>query len=100
MRTIEINGKNFDSLNGFYDEIEKHLIEGECPWGRNLDSLHELVSCCFNYTDNSKKDVSQIVWYDFDKSKREIIDKKGSKSLIEILEDILTNNRNIKFEKK
>ena len=100
MRTIEINGKDFKSLNGFYDEIEKHLMEGECPWGRNLDSLQELVSCCFNYTDNLKKDVSQIIWNDFEKSKHELVDKKGSKSLIEILEDILTNNRNIKFEKK
>ena|SRR5688572_14144668 len=100
MRTIEINGKDFDSLNGFYDEIEKHLFEGDCPWGRNLDSLQELVSCSFNYTDNFKKSVSKIVWYNFDKSKREITDKKGSISLIEILEDILTYNKNIMFEKK
>ncbi len=60
--TVTIDGNNISDLDGFYDEIEKHLDKGECPWGRNLDSLDEIVQSNFNYTDNPEFDVKEIVW--------------------------------------
>ncbi|HEU5165317.1 MAG TPA: hypothetical protein VFU29_07250 [Chitinophagaceae bacterium] len=100
MRTIEINAKNFNSLIGFYDEVEKFLFKGECPWGRNLDSLNEIVLNSFNYTGNPEDDVSKIIWIDFEKSKTEIQDKRGEQLVIDILEEIFTMNKSITFEKK
>ena len=100
MKTIVINGNNFSSLEGFYNEIEKFLIDGECPWGRNLDSLDEIVSTSFNYTDNPENNISKIVWTEFSKSKLEIQDKRGDNFVVDILEDIFTSNKDVTFEKK
>lgn len=99
MKTIVINGNNFSSLEGFYDEIEKYLIDGECPWGRNLDSLDEIVSTSFNYTENPDNNVSKIVWTEFSKSKLEIQDKRGDKFVVDILVDLFTSNKDLTFEK-
>ena len=62
LRTIFIDGNSIGSLDEFYSEIEKHLGEGSCPWGENLDSLDEIVRSSFNYTSNKDLDVSRIVW--------------------------------------
>ncbi len=75
MRKLEIIGQGFDSLEGFYKSLEPCIIIGECPWGQNLDSLDEIVSCNFNYTDNKENDVNRIIWTDFQKSKTKIIEK-------------------------
>jgi RNAse (barnase) inhibitor barstar len=100
MKTIIINGKNFSFLDGFYNEIEKYLLDGECPWGRNLDSLDEIVSTSFNYTGNPDNNVSKIIWTEFSKSKLEIQDKRGDRFVVDILEEIFTSNEEITFEKK
>lgn len=60
--TVTINGNNISDLDGFYVEIEKHLQKSECPWGRNLDSLNEIVQCNFNHTDKPEFDVKEVVW--------------------------------------
>ncbi|WP_374542279.1 hypothetical protein [Flavobacterium sp.] len=100
MRTLEIHEQKFDSLDGFYKSLESCLIAGECPWGQNLDSLDEIVSCNFNYSDNKENDVNRIIWTDFQKSKMEITEKRGDKTVIEIIEDIFNSNDMIEFNKK
>ena len=100
MRTIEIDGSTFNSLAGFYNEIEKHLSQGNCPWGRNLDSLDEIVLYNFNYTENRNLDVTKVVWRNFEKSKSEILDLRGSTYVIDILVDIFQRNKTILFERK
>jgi hypothetical protein len=100
MRTLEIHGQEFDSLAGFYKSLETCLIVGECPWGLNLDSLDEIVSSNFNYSDNKEYDVNRIIWTDFQKSKTEIIEKRGDKTVIEIIEEIFNSNEMIEFIKK
>jgi len=100
MRTLEIHGQEFDSLKGFYKSIEPCLIVGECPWGQNLDSLDEIVSYNFNYSDNKENDVNRIIWTDFQKSKNKINEKRGAKTVIEIIEEIFNSNKTIEFIKK
>jgi RNAse (barnase) inhibitor barstar len=100
MKTLEINGQDFSSLEGFYKSLEPILISGDCPWGQNLDSLNEVVLYNFNYTDNKEADVSIIVWYNFNKSKSEIRDKRGTQTVLEIIEEIFKSNKSIKFFKK
>ena len=41
-RVYEIDGSTFDSLEGFYDEIERKLIPG-VYWGRNLDAFNDIL---------------------------------------------------------
>jgi len=100
MITLEIHGQEFDSLEGLYKSLESCLIIGECPWGQNLDSLDEIVSYNFNYTENKENDVNRIIWTDSQKSKAEIKDKRGDKSVIEIIEEIFSGNYKIEFIKK
>lgn len=100
MRTLEIHGQEFNSIEGFYISLEPCLIAGQCPWGQNLDSLDEIVSCNFNYTDNEENDVNRIIWTDFQKSKAEITEKRGDKTVIEIIEEIFNSNEMIEFIKK
>lgn len=61
---LTIDGNRIKTLDDFYDQIEPYLVTGECPWGRNLDSLDEIVSTNFNYTDEVDLDVTEIVWTD------------------------------------
>lgn len=100
MRILMINGQEFESLEGFYKSIEPCLKEGECPWGQNLDSLDEIVSYNFNYSENKENDVNSIIWTDFQKSKNEITEKRGFKSVIQIIEEIFNSNTTIEFIKK
>lgn len=38
---FEIDGRNFDSLDGFYVEISRNLLTA--PWGRNLDAFNDIL---------------------------------------------------------
>jgi len=48
-RVIEIDGKNFDSLEGFYDEIDMKFALGS--WGRNLDAFNDILRGGFGTPD-------------------------------------------------
>jgi hypothetical protein len=47
--TFEIDGKNFESLDGFFDEIGTKL--GTAPWGRNLDAFNDILRGGFGTPD-------------------------------------------------
>jgi len=100
MRTLVINGKDFDSLEGFYKSLEPSFMKGDCPWGQNLDSLDEIVSYNFNYTEKKENDVDLIIWKDFQKSRNEIKERRGNNTVIEIIEAIFSKNDTIDFIKK
>ena len=57
------------------------------------------MSCNFNYTDNKENDVNQIIWTDFQKLKMEITERRGDKTVIEIIEEIFKRNDMIEFNK-
>lgn len=42
---FQIDGRNFDSLEGFYDAVGKSL--GTSPWGRNIDAFNDILRGCF-----------------------------------------------------
>jgi hypothetical protein len=70
LMTVIINGYKINSLQDFYRELEPYLLEGECPWGENLDSLDEIVGCKFNYTDDPEKDATKVIWTNSLRSKQ------------------------------
>ncbi len=41
-RVYEIDGMDFESLEGFYDSISKHVIPN-AVWGRNLDAFNDIL---------------------------------------------------------
>jgi len=41
---FEIDGKNFSTLEEFYDEVEKQLIPDFGGFGRNLDAFNDILS--------------------------------------------------------
>jgi RNAse (barnase) inhibitor barstar len=45
-RVYEIDGAEFASLEGFFDEISKKLIPN-AKWGRNLDAFNDVLSSGF-----------------------------------------------------
>lgn len=99
MRTIEINGHDFNSLDSFYSSLEEHLIAGDCPWGQNLDSLEEIVATNFNYTDDKNNNVTKIVWRNYSKSKTDLAALKNGRPVIEQLNGIFASNPAIQFQK-
>lgn len=42
MTTYEIDGNEFSTLEGFYDEFSRILIPGT-EWGRNLDAFNDVL---------------------------------------------------------
>lgn len=50
MMVYEIDGQNFATLEGFYDEIARVLIPG-APWGRNLDAFNDILRGGFGTPD-------------------------------------------------
>lgn len=99
MKTLEIHGKEFSTLQGFYDSIAKFLKSQNCPWGNNLDSLDEVAGECFNYTDDPLNDITRVVWYDFQKSKSEIQDLMGIEKAIDIIDSIFGSQKKIEYIK-
>lgn len=52
MKVYEIDGRNFNDINGFYEEITtKILTECQESWGRNLDALNDVLSGGFGTPD-------------------------------------------------
>ena len=39
---LAVDGANFDTLDAFYDEVERSLIPGS-PWGRNPDAFNDIL---------------------------------------------------------
>lgn len=42
MNVYEINGENFSTLEGFYDEVSRVLVT-DTSWGRNLDAFNDIL---------------------------------------------------------
>ncbi|MGO9833444.1 MAG: barstar family protein [Polyangiaceae bacterium] len=41
-RVFEINGHDFDTIEGFYDEIGRKVFD-DTSWGRNLDAFNDVL---------------------------------------------------------
>jgi RNAse (barnase) inhibitor barstar len=39
---LAIDGNDFDTLEGFYDEVERRVL-GDARWGRNLDAFNDVL---------------------------------------------------------
>ncbi len=49
-KTYEIDGRAFDTLESFFDEVSRVLIPG-ASWGRNLDAFNDILRGGFGTPD-------------------------------------------------
>lgn len=90
MKTFIINWSHLKNLDDFYNQIEKLLINDEkMVFGRNLDALNDILYWWFW---SFEEEEIEIIWKDFEKSKKYIGE-------IEIIEEIINENKHIKFIK-
>ena len=50
MKTYEIDGEHFSTLEAFYDEISRVVVPG-ASWGRNLDAFNDILRGGFGTPD-------------------------------------------------
>lgn len=93
---INLDGKSMNSIDDFYNQLEKYLTVGECPWGRNLDSLDEVIMYSFNYTDDSSLNVTEIIWSDSSVVKQKL-NQGNRQNLFELLVETLSANQEVKL---
>lgn len=69
-REFIIDGKNFDNIEGFYDEVEK-VFTKDLDWkiGRNLDAFNDILRGGFGMHDD---EPIRILWINFSKSKMDL----------------------------
>lgn len=48
---LEIDGGRCRTLNGFYDEVERKLLQHGVRWGRNLDAFNDVLRGGFGTPD-------------------------------------------------
>jgi RNAse (barnase) inhibitor barstar len=61
----ELDGARFDTLEGFWNEVERALIPG-ADWGRNLDAFNDILRGGFGTPEGG----FVLVWKDSERSRR------------------------------
>lgn len=84
MKTFLLDGNNFFSMEGFYDEIDK-LLTKNLQWktGHNLNAFNDLLRGGFGVHDYSEPIT--IKWINYSKSKKDL----GDETILMLLEIML-----------
>ena len=67
-KTIIIDGGQFSDLEGFYDEVEKKLVQNR--WGRNLNALDDILYGGFGGREYNE--VFVLIWKNAEKSRTDL----------------------------
>ncbi|HVS38983.1 MAG TPA: barstar family protein [Gemmataceae bacterium] len=86
----EIDGREFGSLEEFYDLISRVLIPGTA-WGRNLDAFNDILRGGFGTPDNG----FVLRWKNVDVSRERLGYPETVRQLERILRNCLPANRHI-----
>lgn len=91
MKTFIINWSHLKSLDDFYNQIEDLFLKNSnINFGRNLDALNDILYWWF-WSFEEWENI-EIIWKDFEKSKKYLEE-------INIIEEIINENKHIKFRK-
>ncbi|MCC7356746.1 MAG: barstar family protein [Candidatus Doudnabacteria bacterium] len=82
-----IDGNNFDTLEGFYDEVSNVLIPG-ASWGRNFDAFNDILYGGFGTPDEG----FILIWKNVKRSKSDLGDTATLKWLEGKLHNIHPSN--------
>jgi RNAse (barnase) inhibitor barstar len=88
--TFVIDGLQFSTLAGFYDEIDRSVLRG-AAWGRNLDALNDIMRGDFG----PLPDEFRLVWKNAALSKQRL-SGTGRGSFADLF-DIITSNANVEL---
>lgn len=66
MKTYRIDGEQFSTLEGFYEEVSRVLIPG-AGWGHNLDAFNDILRGGFGTPDGFI-----LIWENSDVSKKRL----------------------------
>ena len=76
LRTYVIEGARVTTLDEFYDEVERELLEGEA-WGRNLDAFDDILDGGFGPLPSR----FVLVWKDASLSRKNLSHAETAKEL-------------------
>ena len=62
----ELDGARFETLEGFYDEVERALLSPGAKWGRNLDAFNDVLRGGFG----TPEDGFTLRWVNAARSRR------------------------------
>ena len=88
--TYRIDGAAFSDLEGFYDEIERELLNGE-PSGRTLEALNDILRGKVA----SLPPEFRLVWEHSDLSRRRL--GRTGKSSFDHLLEIIASHSNVEL---
>lgn len=88
MKRMTFEGKNFNNLPAFYDEIERKLCPGFEGFGRNLDAFSDVLFGGFGVFEPQESIV--LVWENSGKSKEDL-----GEALFYKLLDIIKHHKHI-----
>ena len=96
-KEILIDGNNFSTLLGFYDEVENKLTKG-LDWkiGRNLDAFNDVLRGGFGIHDDDEPLI--IRWMNSDKSKTDLGQSETEKMLFDIIVNIIREHKHIELK--
>jgi RNAse (barnase) inhibitor barstar len=100
MKHIIIDGNNFSTLNGFYDEVEAKLTKG-LSWkiGRNLDAFNDVLRGGFGVHDYEEK--YKLTWLNASKSENDFkYSDNDYDNLFELILSIIEEHEHIDLEMK
>ena len=83
-QTLIINGNNFNSLESFYDEIDRVLTKGlDWKTGHNLNAFNDLLRGGFGVHDY--EEPITIIWKNSNKSKTDMLFEANFDIVVEII---------------
>ena len=84
MKEFILDGKKFNDMEGFYNEIDK-LLTKDLDWktGHNLDAFNDLLRGGFGVHEYEEPII--IKWINYEKSKKDL----GNETILTIFEIIL-----------
>lgn len=96
MVEIIIDGNNFNTLDGFYNEIDK-LLTRDLNWntGHNFAAFNDLLRGGFGVHEDGEEII--VKWINYEKSKKDL----GSETILvlfEIICDFKDSGHNCKLE--
>ena len=95
-KTLIINGSNFSTLEGFYDEVDKVLTRNlDWKTGHNLNAFNDLLRGGFEV--HEYEEPITLIWLNSEKSKADLNTLQEGESIYQILTNIIREHEHIEF---
>ena len=99
LKSIVVDGENFETIEGFYDEIDK-VLTSELNWatGHNLNALNDLLRGGFGV--HEYEENIELIWQAAEKSKRLFCNTSNEKVTYAEIVSVIKEHKHINFIEK